>query len=250
MLCSERFKFSIVGLEQMPVHLREHILNFQLRVSSEQLHVSVDYILASGHEALVGTMSWMEVFRMQAQDMLSPAQAADQFSIRHSVQCFCGPAGSGKTHSMRAKAANQAAEPETRTVSESTTTADIISCLSKAASTQPTAPHVQLFISSYADFPWLNQLLYQLLVEGSVTDLMQGLAFSFLPEATAIIDIEVPEAVSGEVQQETLPPFARSYPALSSPQHGMLLHLPILADLVGSSNQAWSMLHLVDPNSE
>ena len=97
---SESLRFSMVGLESLVIQLREKIMRFQLRVSSEQLPVNVDYVLASGNEALLGTMSWMQVTRMQQQDILSSTASALQVRMRHSVQCFCGLAGSGKSHSI------------------------------------------------------------------------------------------------------------------------------------------------------
>ena len=246
--CSEHVRFGMVNLESLPVHLREQVLNFQIRVSSQQLLVSVDYILASGHESLLGTMSWMQMIRMQQQDVLSPAAAAVLVHVRHSVQCYCGPAGSGKSHSMALRAASQAIKPVTMTIGESATAADIISCLSRAAAEHPGSPHVHFFISSYADFNWLNQLLYQLLVEGVVIDPATAAVFAFLPDVKASIAIEVPDAVPGEAQQEMAPAFAQMYTALSGPVYGMLLHLPVLADLVGSSSKAGTRVCVIDPS--
>lgn len=247
-LCSEHRRFSMVGLETLPVQLREKVLNFQIRVSSGQLPVSVDYILASGHEALLGTMSWMQVIRLQEQDILSPAEASVQVHLRHSLRCFCGSAGSGKSHSMAASAAKQPIKPVSLTIGENTNAADIICCLAKAANEHTTNPHIQFFISSYADFDWLNQLFYQLLVEGDVTDPATGAAFGFLAGVTASIEIEVPNAVPGEALQETAPPFAHKYPALSGAMFGMLLHLPVLADLVGNSAEPQTAVVIIDPD--
>ena len=240
--------FSMVGLESLPVHLREQVLNFQIRVSSEQLPVSIDYVLALGHEALLGTMSWMTVVRMQEQDVLSPAEAAAQLHMRHSVRCFCGPAGSGKSHSMAASAAKQAVTPVSMTIGQATTAAGVITCLAKALSEQNTRPHVQFFISSYANFSWVNHLFYQMLVEGAVADPATGSVFAFLPGVTASFDIEIPDAVPGEVLQETTPPFARLYPAHSGAVFGMFLQLPVLADLVGNSAEPRTGVQVIDPD--
>ena len=237
----------MVGFELLPGPLREQVLNFQMRVSSEQLPVSVDYLLASGHEALLGTMSWMEVTRLQQSDIISPAAASLQVSMRHTVQCFCGAAGSGKSHSMAASTQAQAIRPVAISISETATAADIIACLAQEESG---TPYVQLSVSSYARCAWLNQLLYQLLVEGAVTDPATGSVFAFLPNAAAAFQIEIPNAVPGEVQQETPPPFAHLYPQLSGPQYGMLLHLPVLADLVGSSHEPRTKVLVVDPDAE
>ena len=239
----------MVGLESLPVRLREQMVTFQLRVSSQQVPVSVDYVVASGNEALLGTMSWMQVIRLQASDKLSPADSALQVRMPHSVQCFCGVAGSGKSHSMGKAAADQAIKPATMSIGESTTAADIIKCLSEAAAKHSTSPHVQLFISSYANFPWLNQVFYQLLVEGALTDPATGSVFAFLPGTRAVMQIEIPDAVSGEVEQETRPAFAEMYPALCDAKYGMLLHLPVLADLVGSSPEARTRLRVIEPES-
>ena len=239
----------MVGLESLPVGLREKMVKFQLKVSSEQLPVNVDYVLASGNEALLGTMSWMQVTRLQVSDVLSPAASALQVRIPHSVQCFCGVAGSGKSHSMAKATAEQAVKPTTMSIGESTTAADIIKCLSEAAAEHSTSPHVQLMVSSYAHFPWLNQMFYQLLVEGGLTDPATASVFAFLPDTRAVIQIEIPDAVIGELEQETRPPFAQLYPALSDAKYGMLLHLPVLADLVGSSPEARTRLSVIEPES-
>ena len=240
--------FSMVGLESLPVHLREQVLNFQIRVSSEQLPVSIDYVLALGHEALLGTMSWMTVVRMQEQDVLSPAEAAAQLHMRHSVRCFCGPAGSGKSHSLAASAAKQAVTPASMPIGQATTAAGVINCLAKALSEQNTRPHVQFFVSSYASFSWVNHLFYQMLVEGAVADPATGSVFAFLPGITASFDIEIPDAVPGEVLQETAPPFAPLYPALSGAAFGMFLQLPVLADLVGNSAEPRTGVQIIDPD--
>lgn len=239
----------MVGLESLPVRLREQVVKFQLRVSSEQLPVNVDYVLASGNEALLGTMSWMQVTRLQATDVLSSADSALQVRMPHSVTCFCGVAGSGKSHSMAQAAAQQAIKPKTMSIGESTTAADIINCLSEAAVEDSTSPHVQLMVSSYAHFPWLNQVFYQLLVEGALTDPATASVFAFLPNTRAVIQVEIPDAVAGEVEQETRPLFAGRYPALFDAKYGMLLHLPVLADLVGSSPDARSRLRVIEPES-
>ena len=239
----------MVGLESLPVRLREHMVNFQLRISSEQLPVNVDYVLASGNEALLGTMSWMQVSRLQASDVLSPAASALQVRMPHSVQCFCSIAGSGKSHSMAKAAAEQAVKPTIMGIGESTSTADMIKCLSEAAAEHSTSPHVQLMVSSYADFPWLNQVFYQLLVEGALTDPATASVFAFLPNTRAVIQIEIPDAVAGEAEQDTRPPFADLYPALSDAKYGMLLHLPVLADLVGSSPEARTRLRVIESES-
>lgn len=247
--CSSSLRFSIVGLESLPVSLREQMVKFQLRGSSEHLPINVDYVLASGNEALLGTMSWMRVTRLQAPDVLSPVACALQVGMPHSVQCFCGLAGSGKSHSMAKAAAEQAIKPRKLSVGESTSTADIITCLSEAAAEHSTGPHVQLVISSYANFPWLDQILYHLLVEGALTDPHTGSVFTFLPGTRAVVQIEIPEAVSGEVEQEKRPSFAEMYPALADAKYGMLLHLPVLADLAGSSPEARSRLRVIEPES-
>ena len=239
----------MVGLESLPVRLREKMVKFQLRVSSEQLPVNVDYVLASGNEALLGTMSWMQVIRLQASDVLSSAESASQVCMPHSIQCLCGVAGSGKSHSMAKAAAQQAIKPTSMSIGESSTAADIIKCLSEAAAEHSSRPHVQLSVSSYAHFPWLNQMLYQLLVEGALTDPATASVFAFLPNTRAVIQIEIPDAVAGEVEQETRPSFAELYPALSDAKYGMLLHLPVLADLVGSSSEARTRLRVVEPES-
>ena len=239
----------MVGLESLPVRLREQMVKFQLKVSSEQLPVNVDYVLASGNEALLGPMSWMQVTRLQTSDVLSPAASALQVHMPHSVQCFCGVAGSGKSHSMAKAAAEQAVKPMTMSIGESTTAADIINCLSEAAAEYSTRTHVQLMVSSYAHFPWLNQLFYQLLVEGVLTDPATASVFAFLPNTRAVIQIEIPDAVVGELEQETRPPFAELYPALSDAKYGMLLHLPVLADLVGSSSETLTRLRVIEPES-
>lgn len=225
------------------------MVKFQLRSSSERLPINVDYVLASGNEALLGTMSWMPVTRLQPSAVLSPAASALQVGMPHSVQCFCGLAGSGKSHSMAKAAAAHANKPTKMSIGESTTAGDIISCLSEAAAEHSSGPHVQLSISSYANFPWLNQVFYHLLVEGALTDPDTGSVFAFLPGTRAIMNIEVPVAVSGELEQETRPPFAEMYPALADAKYGMLLHLPVLADLVGSSSEARSRLQVIDPES-
>ena len=240
----------MVGLESLPVRLREQMVKFQLRVSSEQLPVNVDYVLASGNEALLGTMSWMQVTRLQASDVLSSADSALQVRMPHSVTCFCGVAGSGKCHSMAQAAAQQAIKPKTMSIGGGTTAVDIIDCLLEAAGEHSTSPHVQLMVSSYAHFPWLNQVFYQLLVEGALTDPATASVFAFLPNTTAVIQIEIPDAVAGEVEQETRPPFAGRYPAFSDAKYGMLLHLPMLADLVGSSPDARSRLRVIEPETE
>lgn len=237
----------MIGLESLPIQHREQVLNFQIRVSSEQLPVSVDYLLGSGHEALLGTMSWMPVFRLQEQDLLSPGEAARQVRMQHSVRCFCGPAGSGKSHSMAASAARQAVTPSLLTIGQTTTAVDVISCLSKAVKEHSTSPRLQFFISSYANFSWVNQLFYQLLVEGVVTDAATGSVFAFLPGVAASIEIEIPNAVPGEVQQECISPFVQMYPTLSSVKCGMILHLPVLADLVGNSSEARTGVDIIDP---
>ena len=239
----------MVGLESLPVRLREKMVKFQLRVSSEQLPVNVDYVLASGKEALLGTMSWMQVTRLQVSDVLSSAECALQVCVPHSVQCFCGVAGSGKSHSMAKAAAEQAIKPTTMSIGHSTTAADIIKCLSEAATEDSTSPHVQLMVSSYAHFPWLNQVFYQLLVEGILTDTATASVFAFLPNTRAVIQIEIPDVVAGEVEQETRPAFAELYPALSDAKYGMLLHLPVLTDLVGSSSEARTRLRIIEPES-
>ncbi|KAL3154613.1 hypothetical protein ABBQ32_014063 [Trebouxia sp. C0010 RCD-2024] len=230
----------MIGLESLPVSLRERLVKFQLRCSSEGLPVNVDYVLASGNEALLGTMSCMQVTRLQAPDVLSPAACA------HSVHFFCGLAGSGKSHSMAKAAAGQAVKPAKLSIGERTTAADIISCLSEAAAEHNAGPQVHLVISSYANFPWLNQVFYHLLVEGALTDPDTGSVFAFLPSTRAVIQVEIPVAVSGEVEQETRPPFAAMYPALGDAKFGMLLHLPVLADLAGSNPEA---LQVIDPES-
>ena len=226
----------MAGVERLPGSLREQVLNFQIRVSGKKLTANIDYILASGHEALLGTMSWMQVLRLQEGDLLTAAQAAAEIDLQHAVHCFCEPAGSGKSHTMAAKAASRAQPPVTKTIGERTSAADVIACLVKASTDSTAAPHIQLSVSSYASFSWLNQLFYQLLVEGVITDSATGGVFAFLPGTTASIDIEIPEAVPGESAQQAAPAFAAMYPLLSGERYGMLLHLPILADLVYSTD--------------
>ena len=241
--------FSMVGLEALPVKLREQVVEFQLRVSNESLPVSMDYVLASGHEALLGSMNWMPVARFQLRDMLSARAITVQVRMQHSVQCFCGVAGSGKSHSMAKSTSEQAVKPVKMSIGETTTAADIISTFSKAAAENSTTPYVQLFVSSYANFTWLNQVFYHLLIEGALTDPATGSVFAFLPGTGAVTQIEIPDAVPGEAEQETIPAFAHLYPTLSDPKYGMLLHLPVLADLVGSSADPRTSLKFIEPDT-
>ncbi|KAL0055748.1 hypothetical protein WJX82_004037 [Trebouxia sp. C0006] len=134
------------------------------------------------------------------------------------------------------------------TIGQATTAAGVITCLAKALSEQNTRPHVQFFISSYANFSWVNHLFYQMLVEGAVADPATGSVFAFLPGVTASVDIEIPDAVPGEVVQETAPPFARLYPAHSGAVFGMFLQLPVLADLVGNSAEPRTGVQVIDPH--
>ena len=238
----------MVGVERLPGHLREQVLNFQIRVSGEELTANIDYILASGHEALLGTMSWMQVLRLQETELLTAPQATAEVNWQHAVHCFCGPAGSGKSHSMAAKAAQRAQLPVTMTIGERTSAADVIASLVKASAQSTAATHIQLSVSSYASFSWLNQLFYQLLVEGVITDPATGAVFAFLPGVTASIDVEIPKAVPGESAQQATPDFAAMYPLLADERYGMMLHLPVLADLVYS--RATNCLTVTDPDSQ
>lgn len=179
LLCSEGFRFSLVGLEMLPGPLREHVLNFQLKVSSEKLPVNVNYMLASGHDALLGPMSWMGVVRMQEANLLTAAEAAAQVDSPHMLHCFCGLAGSGKSHSMALRAASRAQVPVSMTIGERTSAADVLACLSKAVAEAAATPQIQISVSSYANFGWLDQLFYQLLVAG-VSQLLGQFSRSFL----------------------------------------------------------------------
>ncbi len=230
-----RDHFSIAGIEVLPVHLRERVLKFQIRVSSEQLPVNVDYILSAGHEALLGTMSWMQVVRMHQDDITPPAQIAAQVDLRHQVVCVCGPAGAGKSHVLAKQVAGLGNSCGSVTVNEGFTAAELIQNLSEAVSRNQTAPFIQLLVSSYALMTAVNHLLFQLLVEGVVADPATGAAFAFLPDTSAVIQVEIPAAVMGEPLQQL--PHACNDPALQGPDYGMLLHMPVLADLCTTGRQ-------------
>ena len=230
-----RDHFSIAGIEALPVHLRERVLKFQIRVSSEQLPVNVDYILSAGQEALLGTMSWMQVVRMHQDDIIPPAQIAAQVDLRHQVVCVCGPAGAGKSHMLAKQLAELSNSCVSATVNEGFTAAELIQHLSEAVSKSQAAPFIQLLVSSYAPMTAVNHLLFQLLVEGVVADPATGAAFAFLPDSSAIIQVEIPAAVMGEPLQQL--PHACNDPALQGPDYGMLLHMPVLADLCTTGRQ-------------
>ena len=223
--------FNIVGLELLPVHLREHILKFQIKVSSQRLQVSVDYILSSGHEGLLGTMSWMQVTRMQPNAVVSAQQVAAQVGLRHRLLCVCGLAGAGKSHTLAAKLHGIEPVPVSVTVTEDFTVSDLISSLEAAVRRSQSAPWVQILVSSYASMKALNHLLFQLLVEGVVADPTSGAVFGFLPGVTATIHLEVPVPVQGEESQHLLTGADQWHPALQGAGFGMLLQLPVLADL-------------------
>lgn len=213
------------------MHLREHILKFQIKVSSQHLQVSVDYILSSGHEALLGTMSWMQVTRMQPHVVVSAEQVAAQVGMRHRLLCVCGLAGAGKSHTLASKVHGIEPDSVSITVTEDFTVSDLISYLEAAVKRNQSAPLVQLLVSSYASMKALNQLLFQLLVEGVVADPASGAVFGFLPGITATIQLEIPVPVEGEESQHLLTGADQWHPALQGAEFGMLLHLPVLADL-------------------
>ena len=233
--------FSIVGLELLPVHLREHVLKFQIKVSSQRLEVSADYILSSGHEALLGTMSWMQVTRMQPDAVVNAQQVAAQVGLRHRLLCVCGLAGAGKSHTLASKVHGIEHDSVSITVTEDFTVSDLISNLEVAVKRNQHAPLVQLLVSSYASMKVLNHLLFQLLVEGVVADPTSGAVFGFLPDVTATIQLEIPVPVEGEESQHLLTGADQWHPALQGPAFGMLLHLPVLTDLCSTNADAIQM---------
>ena len=219
------------------MHLREHILKFQIKVSSQRLPVSVDYILSSGHEALLGTMSWMQVTRMQPDSVISAHQVAAHVNLRHSLLCVCGLAGAGKSHTLATKVQGVEHESVSCTVTEDFTVSDLIRNLETAVERNPASPLIQLMVSSYASMKALNHLLFQLLIEGVVADPTTGAVFGFLPDVSATIHFEIPVPVVGEEAQFLLPDAEQWHPALQGAEFGMLLHLPVLADLCSTDAQ-------------
>ena len=73
-----------------------------------------------------------------------------------------------------------------------------------------------------------------------------GLCFS---AKQPVIQIKIPDAVPGEAEQQRRPTYAHKYPLLSDAKYGMLLHLPVLADLVGSSADAQTGLKVMEPEN-
>ena len=132
------------------MHLREQVLQFQIRVCGERLSVNVDYILSSGHDSLLGTMGWMQVQRMQLEDIAGPGQIAHHMMMRHRITCVHGPAGSGKSHILAAamKQANVQLPIVCAAVNEAFTAADLITHLSDAVIRDSASPRIQLLVSA------------------------------------------------------------------------------------------------------
>lgn len=189
-----RYQFCLARMELLPVQLREKVLQFQINTAAQQTQVSMIYIVSAGYDSIMTSMSWLPSTHVAA-TIAAPFEQAAQ--VKPQVHVYTGPAGSGKTHAVQAQlqsAAAAAQQTVQTSLNESASSATLIQALS-AVSSSATAAVIAIHISTFAPAGLINQLLFQLLVEGVITDAVTGAVFA-LPETAASLLVEVPAPIS------------------------------------------------------
>ena len=220
-------------MELLSLELREEVLQFQIECAAEQAPVSMTYIVSPGFDSVMTSMSWLPLAQL---DLSSTGPFRQAAQVSHQLQVFTGPAGSGKTHAIQAElsAATRAGRQTVHlALNENTTPAAFIKALSGLDYSADVALTVAVQISSYAPFGLVNQLLFQLLVEGVVSDYSTGDVFA-LPQAASVeFLVEVPAPLSTKDGQQWCQSKVAS--AAGSVNSNSLLHyLPVLKDCASS----------------
>ena len=224
-----RYHFCLARIELLSLQLREEVLHFQVKTAAEQDPVSMTYIVSAGHDSVMTSMSWLPVAPV---DLNSTVPFRQQAQVSHQLHVFTGPAGSGKTHAIQADLAAAAAlgrQAVHLSLNETPTPAAFIKAFSGLDCLADSALTAAIQISSYAPFGLVNQLLFQLLVEGVVADYSTGEVFA-LPQGAAVdFLVEVPAPLSTNDGQQWCQAKLASFTELAN-SNSLLHYLPVLRD--------------------
>ena len=208
-------------MEQLPVQLREHVLQFQIKAAAEQIPVRILYVVSAGYDSIMTSMSWLPLEQVIPISAANFRQAAQ---VRPDVHVFRGPAGSGKTHAVQLElqsARTAGKQVVQMSMNEDASSASLIKSLSVLEMSATTSPVIALHISSFAPTSVVNQLLFQLLVEGLVADPSTGNTFALPPNTALLVELAAPVSAGGLVNP--------------SAPHSSPHHVPVVVDCARQS---------------
>ena len=233
-----RYQFCLACMEQLPVQLREKVLQFQIKAAAEQIPVKILYIVSAGYDSVMTSMMGLPLKHVEP---ISPASFREAAQVSSEIHVCTGPAGSGKTHLMQAQLPTKSSLKQQSlqlSLNEDASAASLINSLSELDVSPDASAVVAIYISSFASIRVVNQLLFQLLVEGVVTHPDTGQIFALPPDADASFTVEVPAPVSAFVQDTSSKSTSASNGTLAA-SNNSLQDLPVLADCA-------KKVHLVD----
>lgn len=183
------------------MQLREKVLQFQINTAARQPYVSIVYIVSAGYDSIMTSMSWLPARHLACASAVEFRQAAH---VQPEVHVYTGPACSGKTHAVHQQlqtATSATKQTVQMSLNEGASAASLIRSLS-LLDPSAAAAVIAINISSFAPISLINQLLFELLVEGVVTDASTGLVFA-MPQTAATLLVEVPAPISAHHEQSS-----------------------------------------------
>lgn len=224
-----RYQFCLACMEQLPVQLREKVLQFQTKAAAERIPISLLYIVSAGYDSVVTSMAGLPQAHIEP---ISPASFRQAAQVTPQIWVFTGSAGSGKTHAMQAQlqtAVSAGQQTVQLSLNENASAASLISSLSGLELSNDATAVIAIYTSSFASTRVVNQLLFQLLVEGVVTDSDTGHVFALHQNTATVFLVEVAAPLSACSHNPPLNRASASANKLTG-SHGNLQSLPVLAD--------------------